>query len=247
VTWRYTRTGGYTPSEEHITMLGSGYSVGDAGRVIVYAHGAGGNGAVLQADVRADLERYADRGYVVSAPFLGGAAPWGNPACVDAIDALLVYLHDTYGADVTRPMFIGDSHGGPCVLNWAVYNAAGPARLGAAVLRVPAIAMQQMHDTNVAGVAAGMEAAYTNLAGLVAAYPTRDPSNPEHAVRIAASGIATRCRLDYNETDPFVRAADVRRFSALSGIEARVLGGPSHDPWAYVNVSDQLAWLRSRG
>jgi alpha-beta hydrolase superfamily lysophospholipase len=142
---RFMRTGGYSPSEEHVEIIAANYANTMAGRALIYCHGAGINNVIDGADARADLERYADRGYVVCAPLLAGASSWGNAASVSAVDAVLTYLGTTYGADVTRPLFIADSHGASIVMNWAVRN---PTRFGGATLRVPAISLRTMHDTN---------------------------------------------------------------------------------------------------
>jgi hypothetical protein len=241
VTFRLHRTGGYTPSEEHLEIVASNHLNATAGRVIIYCHGAGGNNVIAGADVRRDLNLYANRGHVIGAGLLGGGSTWGNAASVSAVDAYLTYLNTTFGCDVTYPWFIADSHGASIVLNWAVRN---PTRLGAATLRVPAIALRRLHDANVAGVAAGMETAYTNLAGLEAAYGTRDALHPLFIDTYKASGIADRVRLMYNTADPIVTASDVLEFARLTRTPATDMMGPSHDPWAYTDPVEQYDWFR---
>jgi hypothetical protein len=241
VTLRLHRSGGYTPSEEHLEIVASNHLNATAGRVILYVHGAGGNNVIEGADVRRDLNLYANRGHVIGAALLGGATTWGNAASVSAIDAYLTYLNSTFGANVTYPWFIADSHGASIVLNWAVRN---PTRLGAATLRVPAIALRRIHDSNVASLAANMETAYTNYAGLLAAYPTRDALHHEFIATYKASGIADRVRLEYNKADPIVARADVEEFAALTATPIRDMMGPSHDPWAYTDPLEQYDWFR---
>lgn len=247
MTARYVSTGGYTPSEQHLEIVASRYTNSMAGRALIYCHGAGSNGAIDGDTVRSDLVVAAERGLVVGAPLMSSAAGWGNAATVTAIDNYLTYLGTTYGADVTRPMFIADSHGVPCVLNWALYGSGGPARLGAAVLRIPAVNMRQIHDSNIASLAAGMETAYTDQAGLSAAYATRDPSHPLMLAAIRAAGIATRCRIMYNTADPIIRAADVLAFARATSIPTCDLGGPTHSPYGLFDINEEVAWLRSRG
>lgn len=242
--FRSLRTGGYSPSEQHLVIVGNTYTNAMAGPVLIYLHGAGGNGAIDGDDIRSDLEAYADRGYVVGAPLAGGGVTWGNATFTAALDAYLVYLASTWGADTSRVTFVGDSHGAPCFLNWAVEN---PTRLKSAVMRVPAVEMQYMHDNNIVGVAAGMETSYTNLAGLVAAYPTHDPSHPTFQATFRAASIAGQVRFMYNEGDPVVRASGVRTVAAACGIEAVRMLGPSHAPWGHFNIYEQLDWLRGHG
>lgn len=238
---RFMRTGGYTPSEQHVEILSANHTTANAERVILYVHGAGGNNAIDNASARRDLEMYANRGHVIGAGLLGGGATWGNAASVSAVDAYLTYLNTTFGADVTYPWFIADSHGASIVLNWAVRN---PTRLGAATLRVPAIALRHLHDTNAAGVAAGMETAYTNYAGLLAAYPTRDALHAEFIATYRATGIADRVRLMYNTSDPVVDYTDVLAFARATGTPATDMMGPSHDPWVYTDPYEQYDWFR---
>lgn len=247
--YRRQLTGGYVPSEAHTVMTCATYTPSRGGRAIIYAHGAGGNGFIDGADVRADLEQYVARGHVVGAPLMGGPAPWGNGVCAGttvgtggAITAYLNWLAANYGADVSRPWFVADSHGAPCVMNWAVRNAGW---FGGAVMRVPALALQSIHDSGVAGLAPAMEAAYGGLAGLVAAYPTRDAAHPTMQQTIRDSGIAPRIRLMYNAADPIAAAAPVLAIAAATGIEAVDMGGPSHAPWGYFDISEQLRFLRS--
>lgn len=238
---RFMRTGGYTPSEQHVEIIAATHHTSNAGRVILYVHGAGGNNAIDAADVRRDLELYAGRGHVIGAGLLGGAVTWGNAASVSAVDAYLTYLGATYGCDVTLPWFIADSHGASIVLNWAVRN---PTRLGAATLRVPAIALQRIHDSNVFSLAAGMETAYTNLAGLVAAYPDRDALHATFIATYLASGINDRVRLEYHRNDNIVNPVDVEEFARRSATPIRDLMGPAHDPWIYTDPVEQYEWFR---
>jgi pimeloyl-ACP methyl ester carboxylesterase len=240
--FRSHRVGGYTPSEVHVVTTGANYTTSMGGRVVVYCHGAGGNGYIDGADIRTDLDRYAEAGHVVHAGLLGGNYTWGNQASVDAITAALTYLNTSFGANITAPMFVADSHGASIALNWAVRN---PSQLGKAVLRVPAISLKTIHDTNVAGLAANMELAYTNLAGLVAAYPTRDANHTTFRALVVSSGIVPKLRLMYNDPDPIINKVDVLAFATATGVEAIEMGGPSHAPWGYFNINDQYKWLTS--
>jgi hypothetical protein len=244
VTVRYRQTGGYTPSED-FTILTAANHDKTAGhrRALIYCHGAGSIAPVDPSpDARVDLELYAARGYVVGIATLSGLFNWGNDASRVAIDNLLTYMNASYGAVVTSPLFIADSMGCPTALWWAVNNAS---RLGAAQLRVPAIALQHFHDGNVGGLAAGMETAYTNLAGLVAAYPTHDGLHPTMQATINSLGLPAKMRVLYNPPDPLVAAADVLAFQAATGVETIAMAGPSHAPWGYFDMSAQLGFLQA--
>jgi hypothetical protein len=240
---RRETTGGYTPSEKHVVMTAANYEPDMAGSAIIYCHGAGGNGFIDGADIRTDLRRYADQGHVVHAGLIGGNYTWGNAASVSAVDAILDYLEASYGADISAPMFVADSHGASIAINWGIRNAS---QLGRAILRVPAISLKTIHDTNVAGLAANMEAAYTNLAGLVAAYPTRDANHPTFQALVISSGLVPKLRIYYNAADPIINPVDVLAFSTATGVVAEEMGGPSHAPWGYFDIDEQYQWLMNQ-
>jgi hypothetical protein len=239
---RYSRLGGYTPSELHVSMVASRYRNSMAGRLIVYCHGAGGNGFIDGADIRTDLEHHANRGFVVHAGLLGGGITWGNDVSLNAITSMLTFMNTTYGANISRVLFVADSHGASLALNWAVRNQA---QFGGAILRVPAFSLKTIHDTNIASLAAGMETAYTNLAGLVAAYPTRDACHPTFMANVVSLGLVPRLRVMYNVLDPIINPVDVLIFRDGTGVETIEMGGPSHAPWGHFNILDQFNWLRS--
>lgn len=249
MTARFQMTGGYTPSEPHVTFTAANYA-GSGGQPVIWCHGA--NATITQVqdsvsvDARLDLDKLADRGCVVSASNLGGATTWGNDTGLASIDGQLTFLAASAAAGgygtTGKVILIGDSHGAAVALNWAVRHAS---QVGAIVLRVPAVALQRIHDRNALGLAASMETAYTDLAGLVAAYPTRDPSHPTMSALLVSSGLASKMRCWYAVSDPVILAAEVLAFAAAIGCQATPMTAPSHAPWGYVDVPEQLQWIRS--
>lgn len=233
----------YTPNENISVITSSRYKSG--GMPVIWMHGAGGTmtQASEQPLVRRDLNQLARRGYVAACSDLGGPATWGNDTGLASVTAQLTWLGTAYAADTARAILIGDSHGAAVALNWAVRN---PTKVAAMVLRVPVVALQAFHDRNPLGLAAGMETAYTNLAGLIAAYPTRDPSHPTMAALIVSLGLHLKTRLYYNTDDPYVLASEVLAYAALTGTEAVNLGGTGHSPWETVDAVAQHTWIRGR-
>lgn len=244
---RATRTGGYTPSEEHIVITSSSYTGG--GTPVVVWHGGGDGGDQYDPIAqRQDLHRLANLGLVVCAADLGGLHTWGIDAAGDACDAMLDWLASPissggYAADISRVVMIADSHGALGLLNWAVRN---PTLLAAGVMRVPAVALQRLYERNVAGLASTIAGLYGSEAALVAAYPTHDPSHPTMAGQIVSLGLAPRLRCYYNLPDPVVLADEVEDFCSATGIELFDLGGPSHSPWEYVDAVEQSRWIMER-
>lgn len=239
----FRESGGYTPSELHMSIVNSAHRNSLAPRLVVYCHGAGGNGAATGADVRQDLDHHAFRGLVCHAGIQGGDFNWGNAANTTAISALIAYCATRWGCNTSRVMFIADSHGAASMINWAVRN---PSQFAGGVMRVPAFALQHIHDTNVASLAAGMEAAYGGLANLVAAYPTRDALHPTFIANLLTLGMTSRLRVMYNAADPIIDQAKVLQFRDATGVETIEMGGPSHAPWGYFNILQQYEWLISR-
>lgn len=243
------RNTGYTPPEVHASLVSPNYRNAMNGRLVVYCHGAGGNGFIDGADIRQDLIHHANRRMVIHAGMQGDPYNWANPgnagttAGTGAISALISYMATTYNADTSKVLFVADSMGAASAINWAVRNVS---QFGGAVLRVPAFALQAIHDTNAASLAASMETAYGGLAGLQAAYPTRDALHPTFISNFNTLGITNRVRVMYNAADPVIAAANVLAFRDATGVETIEMGGPSHAPWGYFNILDQYEWLKSR-
>lgn len=242
MTQQELRTGGYTPSEQHLIITAAGYKPSMAGRAVIYCHGANLNATIDGPDARTDLNILADYGYVVCAPTLDTLLNWGRDGSGTAIDNCLTYLHadPLLNATVTSPLFIADSMGAATAINWAVRN---PTRLGKASLRVPGFSLQTIHDTNAGGLAAGMETAYTNLAGLVAAYPTHDANHATFRALFNSLTLAPKFQIRYNAADPIIAQADVLAFCTAVGITPMEMGGPSHAPWGYFDIAGQHKWL----
>lgn len=185
-----------------------------------------------------DLKVMAETGLCVVAV---DAPSFGNDAALDRIDDVIAWAAAELGADIDRVSFIGDSRGATTALNWAWRH---PSQLGAAALRIPAVALEQVHDNDLPpGVAAEIEAAYGGLAGYETALPDRDPSHSNQVPLIQA--IADRCRAWYSTDDPWILPAQVTTWAAAVGVDLRILGDVDHDPWTpgAIRPHLQAAWI----
>jgi hypothetical protein len=166
---------------------------------------------------------------------------WGTDDVVaagGAIDDAVAWAATTWGTRTDKVGLYGTSMGGTA-LGWCWRN---PTKVAAAAFTIPAVSLQGIHDRNPIGLATYIELAYVNLAGLVAAYPTHDPSHPNNTAQLAA--IADRIGLWYSSNDNVIAAAEVTAFAAATGITATNVGAFGHSV-----ANDQqpvLDWLLPR-
>lgn len=162
----------------------------------------------------------------------GGTAPWGNAAAMTSIDNLVTWAAANHGTKTDEVALYGGSHGAMTALNWAMRNEG---KVAALVLTIPAVSLQGLHDRDPAGlgIAASIEAAYTNQAGYLAALPTRDPS---HANNLPVTKrLADRTRIWYSSNDNVVAAAEVTSYAGATGTPATNMGAQGHAlPSSYV-------------
>lgn len=227
-------------------MLRTGYGTGRTGELISVWTGrspAGKVPVILCHGFGADATQWYDRpdqnfgiaracgeaDLAAFGPDLGlgtnGLYNWGHDDTVatdQAIDDAIVWAAATYGTRTDKVGIYGTSMGGTC-LGWCWRN---PGRLTAAAFTIPAVALQGIHDRNPLGLASFIETAYGGLAGLVAAYPTHDPSHPNNTAQLAA--IADRIRVWYSSNDTVIAPAEVTAFAMATGIEATNAGAVGH-------------------
>jgi pimeloyl-ACP methyl ester carboxylesterase len=164
-----------------------------------------------------------------------GVNHWGNDDFLAAFDDALDFAESIYGLSTTQVAILGLSMGG-MALNWVWRN---PTRVRACALVIPAVALEAIHDADPIGLAEFIELAYTDLAGLEAAYATHDPSHPDNVEALAP--LADRIRIWYSTDDNVIDAADVEAFASATGIAATQIGAVGHNIGGAGD--DVVAWL----
>ena len=207
------RIGSYVAAETHIEFKSS---LQDVTRQvpIIYCHGLLGTANDMRKTSTAiRLLAIAERAGPVFAGDIGGLVTWGNDTVVAAggrIDQLVTFA-GTLGCRTDKVFVGGESMGSVAALNWAWRN---PTKVAGIWVRAPITRMQETHNRllghpTLSGIPASMEAAYTNIAGLTAAYPTHDPADPAN---ITAQGVlrslAGRTRMDATSEDEIVLSTE---------------------------------------
>lgn len=182
-------------------------------------------------------------GFAVTVPELGGVNLWPTDTVLDRIGEAVDYLTGTVGVDPGRVVLVGDSAGAAAAL---IYLVANPTEIQAVAGRLPAVALDAMHDRDPAGLGALMDTAFGDTAAWEAAKTTRDPSAAGPAAAIA--GMADRVRLWWSTDDDVVLPGDVAGFVALTGVEAVSVGAVDHaiDGFSEGIALAQAEWLLSR-
>lgn len=224
------------PFQYRVPVSGPGYMP------IIYNHGFLQTGTEMVTDPFWDriTTRLAGAGFpCISGDMCitGAAAPerdkWGNSAGEAFHDDLRSHAIATWGADPDTFAMFGLSAGAAAC---AWYVKQNLAECAAFVGVVPCINLLHVHDDSPALLALGIDYAYTDHAGFIAAEPTHS------AINIASAGDfdGLNSLMIHGATDTVVRTADVSAFAALVGDELSYAGG--HGEYGtYVNpyiVSD---------
>lgn len=181
-------------------------------------------------------------GLVGLGPDLGlgdnGLNSWGRDDVVEvggAIDDAVAYSAAQFGTRTDKVGIYGTSMGG-CAVGWCWRN---PDKVAAAAFTIPCLALKRLHDRNPIGLGPFIELAYTNLAGLEAAYSTHDPIHPDNVVKIIP--IADKIHAWYSTDDNVIAAAEVEDFAAATGVEVTAVGAFGHSvAWSQQPVMDWL-------
>jgi alpha-beta hydrolase superfamily lysophospholipase len=156
-------------------VLGMNARHSGGGKPVVACHGRADFGSQFfnPTWMRPSVLGLCEANYVVLSPDLSAQSPWGNDASQTKVgDAKIRLQSAAVGAASGKIGLIGISAGALTVLNWA---RANPTLVAAIALICPVVDLAYEHDQNIAGFAAEIEAAYTNLAGYTAAVATHDP------------------------------------------------------------------------
>jgi dienelactone hydrolase len=233
-------TSTYQAGETHIEIWPNGGSA--VGRIpIIWCHGFS-----LQANpcLIASGGPYAQTfgyiaertGHPVIVADIGGNA-WANTTARTRFTALRTWLAANRGLRGDKFFAAGESMGSTLAAYMAWTN---PVACVGYWLRAPIVAFQTFHDANPGGLSASMETAYTNLAGLVAAYPTVDPSVT--ANRTALSTFGERGRIDWTDADEFIAPSIPQAYAAAVGAIGVQRHG-NHEANAYTPVAAVADWV----
>lgn len=238
----------YHASERDVVITHVDYAFG--GPLVIVAHGFFGDAtSYAPPEVRRDLDILAAMGCVVIVSDLGGGNTWGLDSVVDPttgrIAELRAYAAADWGADITRMGLIGDSMGAMNILG---YMWRAPSNVQAAVLRLPVVAADLLHDRDPAGLGAGIDAAYGSSANWEADKANRDPLANAEKLAVVAPDI----RIYYSANDPTVLPSDITAFVAATGmtsLQTVSLGDVAHDPalvYPAIPARRQATWLLAR-
>lgn len=201
------------------------------GRVI--RQGAGGIPGFVYYDTMAEI---ADRlGTVLISADYGGASTWANDTAIGRIDTMVTWAGANLGTRTDRVIVAGESMGTLLALNWAWRNWQ---KVLAVWLRGPIVRMLDFYNANPGGLAALMDAAYTNHAGFLAALPTHDPA--QNMAALTVLGPVTR--LDATRDDELIPAMWAPQYAATTGALARLHPG-THADNVYVDRDEVADWL----
>ena len=240
--WAWRRTDAYQAGELQIEIYPSGETT--VGKIpIIWCHGF--SLLSLPAQVVAGTpywERLAliaerTRCPVVAAD-LGGNL-WANTTARTRFTTLRTWLAANIGCRGDKFFAAGESMGSTLAAFEAWTN---PVACVGYWLRAPIVAFQTFHDSNPGGLAASMEAAYTNLAGLVAAYPTIDPSVVANRAALATFG--ERGRIDWTDEDEFIAPTIPQAYAPLVGAHALQRHG-NHAANLYTPPEPVADWIAS--
>lgn len=186
-------------------------------RLVLFAHGY--NGSAAGAPYETFFRVPAD---VLGLPCLavdaGGLATWGNDAAVNAIAAAWSWAKTNLDIKTDKFVLTGGSMGFATAFNYASRN---PTQVKALVGAIPVTSLLDIHDNNIAGYAASIEAAHGGATAWNAAKATRDPTTA------AASVAAIPQRLYNAVADPVCRPTAIDAYVTAVGVNASKI---THDP-----------------
>ena len=223
------KSGGYRVGETNVAVL----PIRRRSSIpVVFAHGGGGTYAQWNDAGPAILPALvAQAGLVCLCSDLGGLNPWGNPDMAgpgtNATDQLITWSATNYGTRTDKVALVGLSHGASD-LNWAWRNTG---KVAAFLAVLPGVDMQGLYERDPLGlVVPQMNAAYGSPAGVVAAYPTRDPAHPDNVA--LEQPIADRIAVWYGLDDTITLPAEVAGWADAVGVpddQVHAMAGVGHD------------------
>jgi pimeloyl-ACP methyl ester carboxylesterase len=149
----------------------------------------------------------------------GSTDHWGNDTSITRVGELWTYAQ-ARGFTSDQVYLLTVSMGTLAALNWARQN---PTKVAAVVAITPAIDLQDIHDVSRPDLATGINTAYGNEAGYLAALPTHSPA--EYAAELNGD---FPIRAYYSTDDSSVTPSTVTDFCTAAGGEAISLGAVGH-------------------
>lgn len=187
---------------------------------VIYCHGVLGTGldSAWRDETRAadDLRPIAAWGHPVFVPNIGGPLPFGNPASLAAVEAIITWAHTAYGTRTDKVAFAAESAGAPTALMAGVAN---PDRVAAMWLRVPCLGVEWTRN-NVAALTAAIDGAFGGSVS-DAEYNAADPMRNVAAIR----RFRHRARIWATASDEFFPLTITAGFAGQLGIQLDVIGG----------------------
>lgn len=241
--WSWRRVGAYTAGELQIEIYPG--TTSPVGKVpIIFCHGfsllsqpaavIGGTPYYERFGLIAEIT-----GCPVVAADLGGNT-WANSTARTLIGTLRTWLGANIGARTDKFGIAGESMGSILAANMA-WRA--PTECVALWLRAPIVAVEMFYDVNLVpnpGLTASMDAAYTNHAGLVAAYPSIDPAVAANRSILASLG--PRTRVDYTTDDQFIAPEIPGAYVTETGADGHV-GPGDHDANLWTPHVEVAEWF----
>lgn len=230
---------GYSPSaptESHVIAEGRPIPSTQT-RPLVYAHQHGSLADVGITEIKHGIPAWANAGLVAITSDLGGATTFGNPTAESRFGDAVTYIRAQRPCKQDKVIIVACSMGGIAACNWAVNN---PSQVAAMAMIVPAIDLEDIHDNDRGGHAAGIEAAYGGLAAFQTSMVTRNPI--DHADDLTGIPI----KIWYSTNDGVCLPAITEAFATASGAELESLGAVFHSngtlsPTAVFNYVKQYA------
>lgn len=201
---------------------------------VIYATGRGTDHlqAVFPGYTDYVMRALVEAGFIVLSIDAGGPTTWGNTAARNAITAAKTYLQGTLKAKPGPVAVGGLSMGALDVLSWA---RANPALVSCAFGLIPAVSIDQHHDTDTPpGTGAQIEASYGGTTNYAAHDPAGAPAD--------FAGIPLA--LWYASNDASAPTAWTEAFldAVGDGAEGHSLGAVGHAPTG-VDTDDVVAFL----
>lgn len=229
----------YAASENHALINYRGAKRDGSRYGVIYCHSHNNDigEALVPGYVEPLLSRLAELGVLVVAATLGGASAWGNSTAKARVADAATFLA-AQGAKSGKVGLVGFSMGGPTACN---YMRQDTSKVAGALLIDPAVNMNRLHDSDISGGQAEIEAAYGGAAAWTAAKAASDPQTNA----AAHAGPPMHCYWDTGDT--IITDADVTNFVAGVGATAtktNKTSGFGHDPRSVpTSEADWLAGL----
>ncbi len=236
-------TSTYQAGETHIEIWPNGASA--VGRIpIIFCHGFSLQAnPCLIASGAPYWQRFAYIAERTNCPVIVadlGGNTWANTTGRARFTALRTWLAANRGLRGDKFFAAGESMGSILA---AIEARLEPVACVGYWLRAPIVGVQAFYDANVGpnpGLTASMDAAYTNHAGLVAAYPTIDSDTV--ANRLAMATYGERGRIDWTDEDQFITPTIPQTFAEAVGAIGVQRHG-NHDANLYTLVEPVADWI----